>query len=224
MSATAGRPARAARAALRRVGRPARWSSRTSSSSLIRRSAATTARRRASVGCAVSTRCTRSAASSSARWPGPAVVSDLGHRGGERFPHRHLPGIALPQDADALVLLGQVGQVKVDGEGAGDLLGLVQTPGRDQRSDLVTAGGTTVQPGASSSRSPGGPRSRRAAAAPRRPAARAGGVADDLAEDVAEQPDIASHRLRQRGAVPLSFPVHGQSLIARADLPTSLIP
>src|SRR2546430_4817333 len=39
--------------------------------------------------------------------------------------------------ADALVLLGQVGQVEVDGEGPGHLLGLLQAPGRDQRDDLV---------------------------------------------------------------------------------------
>ena len=34
------------------------------------------------------------------------------------------------------------------------------------------------------------------------------GIADDLAEDVAEQPDVAPHRLRQRGAIKLPVPVH----------------
>ena len=136
---------------------------------------------------------------------GPAVVSDLGHRGGERFPHRLLPGIALPQDADALVLFGQVGQVKVDGEGAGDLLGPVQAPRPDQRRDLV--------PGRITRRRITRRRITRRRITRRRLAVtgidhrapqplhvgqqvRPGGVADDLAEDVAEQPHIAPHRLR----------------------------
>ncbi len=168
---------------------------------------------------------------------GPAVVSDFGHRGGKRFSHRRLPGIALPQDADALVLFGQVGQVKVDGEGAGHLLGLVQAPRPDQRHDLVPGritghritGHRITGHRPRVGRAPGV-----ALAVPgldhRAPQPlhvgqqlRPGGVGDNLAEDVAEQPDIAPHRLRQRGTVPVSIPVHGQSLIAQTDLPTSLM-
>ena len=138
---------------------------------------------------------------------GPAVVTDLGHRGGERFPHRLVTGIALPQDADALVLFGQVGQVKVDGEGASDLLGRLQAPRRDQRRDLLTVRRVLVP--LASARLDHGVSQPLHVGQQLRP----GGIADDLAEDVAEQPDIAPHRLRQRGAVSLSFPVHGQSLI-----------
>ena len=140
--------------------------------------------------------------------PGPAVVTDFGHRGGERFPHRSLPGIALPQDADALVLFGQVDQVKVDGEGAGHLLGPVQAPGRHQRRDLVTVRRVLV-PLAAARLDHGVPQPLHVGQQ-----LRPLGIADDLAEDVAEQPDVAPHRLRQRGPVPVSFPVHGQSLIA----------
>ena len=147
---------------------------------------------------------------------GPAVVTDFGHRGGERFPHRSLPGIALPQDADALVLFGQVDQVKVDGEGAGHLLGPVQAPGRHQRRDLVPGGVgrrravSQVLVPLAAARLDHGPPQPLHVGQQLRPV----GIADDLAENVAEQPDVAPHRLRQRGPVPVSFPVHGQSLIA----------
>jgi hypothetical protein len=69
--------------------------------------------------------------------PGAAVVTHLGDRGGERFPHRPLPGITLTQKPDALVLFGQVDQVKVDGEGPRDLLRPIQAPRRDQVGDVV---------------------------------------------------------------------------------------
>ena len=42
---------------------------------------------------------------------------------------------------------------------------------------------------------------------------RASRIADDLAEDVAEQPDVTPHLLRQPGPVPGAFLVHGQSII-----------
>jgi len=38
---------------------------------------------------------------------------------------------------------------------------------------------------------------------------RAAGVADDLTEDVAEQPDLAAHRLGEGGPVPIAGPLHG---------------
>jgi hypothetical protein len=39
-----------------------------------------------------------------------------------------------------------------------------------------------------------------------------GGIPDDLAEDVTEQPDILTHRLGQRGPVVIPISVHGQSV------------
>ena len=44
---------------------------------------------------------------------GPGVAGQLGHGGGQRLAHRLVPGVALPQQPDALVFLGQVGQVEV---------------------------------------------------------------------------------------------------------------
>ena len=67
---------------------PDRWSSISVSSPLSRRSDATTARRRASVGCAVNTGCTRSPASRSCTWSRPcsavirATASASDSRGG----------------------------------------------------------------------------------------------------------------------------------------------
>jgi len=69
--------------------------------------------------------------------PGSGLAADLGDRGRERLAHRLLPGIALPQDPDPLVLLGQVGQVEVDGERAGHVLGALQGPGGDEPGDRV---------------------------------------------------------------------------------------
>jgi hypothetical protein len=37
----------------------------------------------------------------------------------------------------------------------------------------------------------------------------AAGVADDLTEDVAEQPDVAAHRLGEGGPVSIAGPLHG---------------
>src|SRR5207245_6139448 len=57
---------------------------------------------------------------------------------------------------------------------------------------------------------------------------RPAGVADDLTEDVAEQPDLAAHRLGGGGPVPIAGPLHGSvhdwSLIGQGDSPASLIP
>ena len=136
------------------------------------------------------------------------------------------------------MLFGQVGQVEVDGEGPGDLLGRLQAPGRDQPGDLVSgrvggragssrAVGRVPVPLAAARLDHGTPQPLHVGQQ-----LRPGRIADDLAEDVAEQPDITPHRLRQRGAVsfpaplsdPVSFPVHGQSLSPRAELPASLFP
>src|SRR6266568_4162465 len=160
----------------------------------------------------------------------PAVAAHLLHGGGERLPHRLVTQIAFPQVTDALMLFGQVGQVEVDGEGPGDLLGRLQAPGRDQLGDLVPgpAGGRTVSHRAvrrvpvplTAARLDHGTPQPLDVVQQLRP----GRIADDLAEDVAEQPDIAPHRLRQRSSVPVPFPVHGQSLIPPAERPDNLIP
>ena len=67
----------------------------------------------------------------------PGVAAQLGHGGGQRLADRLAAGVALAQLPDALVFLGQVGQVEVHGEGARHLLGPVQAPGGDQGRDRV---------------------------------------------------------------------------------------
>ena len=119
------------------------------------------------------------------------------------------------------MFFGQVDQVKVDGEGPGDLFGRRQAPGRDQLRDLVRL---SFSPPASpvlltAGRDHGAPQPFDVGEQ-----TRPGGVADDLAEDAGEHPDIVPHRLGQRGAIPIPVPVHGQSVIGRADLPDSLSP
>ncbi len=160
----------------------------------------------------------------------PGVPAQLGHGGGQRLAHRLVTCIAFPQVADALMLFGQVGQVEVDGEGPGDLLGRLQAPGRDQLGDLVPGpvGGRAVSSRAgrrvpvplAAARLDHGPPEPFHVVQQLRPRR----IADDLTEDVAEQPDIAPHQLRQRGAISVSFPVHGQSLIPRGERPASLSP
>jgi hypothetical protein len=104
------------------------------------------------------------------------------------------------------MLFGQVDQVKVDGERPGYLFGRRQAPGRNQLRDLV--------PGRIGARLPvtalAAPRLDHRVPQPLHVGQQllACGVPDDLAEDVAEQPHIVPHRLRQRGAVPLPGPVH----------------
>ena len=93
--------------------------------------------------------------------------------------------------------------MKVDGEGPGHLLGLLQVPGRDQPDDLVAGRGLVVFLALA--------RLDHRAPEPLHVGQqfRSAGVADDLAEDVAEQPDVAAHRLGQRGAIPITGPLHG---------------
>ena len=107
------------------------------SRSLIRRSAVATARRRASVGCAVSTGCTRSRPSRSSRCSAPCSWRNSRDRRGQRLADRRGTGVPLPQRPDPVQFLGQVGQVEVDGERPGDQLGPVQRPAGHQRGDLV---------------------------------------------------------------------------------------
>jgi hypothetical protein len=140
---------------------------------------------------------------------GPRVAGQLGHGGGERLAHRLGPGVALAQHPDALVLLGQVGQVEVHGEGARHLLGPVQVPGGDQGRDRLP--GPPVAPFLLAGLDHGVPQPLHVGQQ-----AGAGRIADDLPEEVAEQPDVASHRLRQFGPVPVpaTFPVRDHSVRA----------
>ena len=109
-----------------------------------------------------------------------------------------MPGVALPQQPDALVLLGQVGQVEVHGEGARHLLGPVQVPGGDQGRDRV-AGRVLAPLVVVAALLVAGLDHRAPQPLHVGQQVRAGlrvRIADDLAEDVAEQPDVAAHQLR----------------------------
>ena len=147
----------------------------------------------------------------------PAVVADLGHRGRERLAHRIGTGVTLPHEADALMFLGQVDEVEVDGEGPGHLLGPVQVPGADQGRDRVRGAVTRLVAGIDhdvpeplhvGQHVRAGLRVR---------------VADDLPEDVAQQPDVAAHRLREFGSVPRSVHVHVASVIRACVGPVKLM-
>ncbi len=71
---------------------------------------------------------------------GPHVVAERAHRLGQRLGHRHVVTVALPQDADAVVLLGQVGEVEVAREGPRDQHGAVDRPIGDQSRHVVDRG------------------------------------------------------------------------------------
>jgi hypothetical protein len=62
--------------------------------------------------------------------------ADPGHRGGHRAGDGRVGRVALAQRADAVVLLGQVGEVEVDGERPRDLAGALQCPALDEGRDL----------------------------------------------------------------------------------------
>ena len=101
--------------------------SRSATSSAIRRIEAETARRRASVGCAVRTG--RNSISAS-RWRATScadLLRELRDRGRQGVVRgqvvRQEARLTLAQHADAVVLLGGVGQVEVARERPGDLLG-----------------------------------------------------------------------------------------------------
>ncbi len=114
---------------------------------------------------------------------------DLRHGRGQRLPAVPLLRVLPGEDAHALPLLGQVGQVEVDGERLGDQLGAVQRPPGDQGGDPVPA----------RARAASGVLRRRAGGDDGAPQllhvveqVLAAGVADHLAEQVGEQPDVAS--------------------------------
>ena len=91
------------------------------------------------------------------------------------------------------MLLGQVGQVEVHGEGARHLLGPVQVPGGDQRRDRVP-GPVVVAPVLLAGLDHRVPEPLHVGQQ-----VRAGlrvRITDDLTEDVAQQPDVAAHQLR----------------------------
>ena len=120
--------------------------------------------------------------------------------GGERLARRPVGRVTQPQRADALLLFGQVGQVEVHGERAGDLLGPLPRPRGDQRRDrLARRHGLRRSPVR-----------RRTGVDHRVPQplhvgeqVRPGGLYDHLAEDVAEQPDVPAHLLRQLRGITL---------------------
>ena len=158
----------------------------------------------------------------------PRVAVQLGHGGRQRLPYRLIPGIAFAQLADALMFLGQVGQVEVDGEGAGHLLGPVQVPRGDQHRDRVPGRIRRLIAGV-----PAGLDHRVPQLLHVGQQLRADRIADDLAEDVAEQPDVASHLLRQPGPVPVPVAAdvafilhdrHAVSVIPRYNVPVNLVP
>ena len=109
-----------------------RGASRRASSTAIRRRASTTARRLASVGWAVSTGATSSRSSRPARPSSPAA-SLTSATAASNDSRTCPPGLAaLAQGPDPVLLLGQVDQLEVDGEGPGQQLGPVQVEAGDQ--------------------------------------------------------------------------------------------
>ena len=119
-------------------------------------------------------------------------VPEAGDRRGQRLADRCGAGVALAQGADPLLFLGQVGQVEVDGERSGYRLGPAERPALHQRGDLVV--------GFRAGRQPRGDD----------PVPQILDVieqiltcllADDLAEDLAQQPDVPPHGRRELPAV-----------------------
>ena len=95
-----------------------RGSSSRSSCSPARRIAVTTARRRASVGWAVKTGWTSRSARIWLRRRAPCRDLSCANRGRQRFGQRLRPLVPLTQDARAVVLLGEVGEMEVARERA----------------------------------------------------------------------------------------------------------
>ena len=74
----------------------------------------------------------------------PGALADGADGRGQGLAGRVGGVVALAQRAHALVLLGQVGEVEVDGEGARDLLCAFQGPGGHQCGDLLAGDGTVA--------------------------------------------------------------------------------
>ena len=132
-----------------------------------------------------------------------------GHRLGQRFADRLLAGIPLAQRADPLMLFGQVGEVEVDGERVRDGLGALQRPGGDHVAYVVQG----VIRGAAR-RDDGVPQALGVVEQ-----FLAAGLAQHLAEQVAEQADIPAHRRRHVLAV--GVPAHDASVARAARSPLS---
>ena len=155
------------------------------------------------------------------------VPAQLADRGGQRLAHRGVARVPLPQRPHPVQFLGQVGQVEVDGERPGHQLGPVQRPAGHQRGDLV--------PGRVRVRARAQPRTRAAGL----PAAGvdhrvpqplgvvqqllAAGFPEHLAQQAAEQPDVAAQRRGQ--LLPVGIPGRGGSGRGRGILahPASLV-
>ena len=114
----------------------------------IRRIADATARRRASVGCAVRTGRNSSPASSVSACSSPYCALTSPTAAASESRTGVFAGVVLAERPDAVVLLGQVGQVEVAGEGAGDVLGALEVPRRHE----LLAGGRRHSAGSGSSR------------------------------------------------------------------------
>ena len=139
------------------------------------------------------------------------IRAELCHRGGQRLAPRPAARLPIPlllrevrlaaQHPYPVPFLGQVGQVEVDGEGLGHQFGAGQRPARHQRRDLVAG-----QVGLVPRRLVPGRDDRAAQPFHVVEQALAARLADHLAEQVAEQPDIPAQWDGQFLAV--RFPAH----------------
>jgi hypothetical protein len=117
-------------------------------------------------------------------------------RVGQRLARRRVARVPAPQGAYPLLLFGQVDQVEVDREGARDLLCPVSGPGPDQRRDRVGGVGRGRRRAVGH---PPGVDHRVPQPLHVREQVCAAGLADHLAEDVAKEPHVAAHPLRELG-------------------------
>ena len=120
-------------------------------------------------------------------------VAKRRHRGGQRLPDRLGTGVALPQRADALVLLSQVRQVKVDSEGPRHCLCPGQRPACYQRRNFGICSGCRATAAAGAGLVLAGsdyPVAQVLDVVEQIPAIRLG---DHLTQDLAKQPDVPPH-------------------------------
>ena len=155
------------------------------------------------------------------------LAADGRDGGGQRLAWRAIAGVPLAQRADPLVLLGQVGEMEVDGERVRDGFGPLQRPGRDQVGDLADDAAAVVAAavGAAAAVVAAAVGAAAAVAGGVRVAGRddgvpepfdvveqflAAGLAERVAEQPAEQPDIAAHR--RRHVLTVGVPAHRASV------------
>ncbi len=111
-------------------------------------------------------------------------AADLGYRRSQRVTRAALPCVTRPQDADPVVFLSEVGQVEVDRERASNLLGPIQRPAAYQGHHVF-------------GRASAGPRGddRVPQLLDVREKIVTAVLAQNLAEQLAEQPDVAAQGL-----------------------------